>query len=100
MYVPEYHQADPAMLAELLRRPGAAELVSTTSDGLVATTLPLCFEPSTGEHGALLGHVARKNPHWRATFTGESLAIIRTTDAYVSPSWYAAKWEHGRVLPT
>ena len=31
---------------------------------------------------------------------GESLAIVRGPDAYVSPSWYAAKAEHGRVVPT
>ncbi len=100
MYVPDYFEADPATVAELLHRPGAAELVSMTTEGLVATTLPLCFEPSIGQHGALLGHVARKNPHWRATIEGESLAIIRRPDAYVSPAWYATKAEHGRVVPT
>src|ERR1700732_4779635 len=31
---------------------------------------------------------------------GESLAIVRGPDSYVSPSWYAAKAEHGRVVPT
>jgi transcriptional regulator len=46
--------------------------------------------------------VARNNPHWRAAgaATGESLAIVRGPDAYVSPSWYPSKAEHGRVVPT
>jgi transcriptional regulator len=100
VYIPEHFDADSETVAGLLRRPGAAELVSMTPDGLVATTLPLWFESAIGEHGALLGHVARRNPHWRATIVGESLAIIRRPDAYISPSWYAAKAEHGRVVPT
>jgi transcriptional regulator len=44
--------------------------------------------------------VARNNDQWRKPARGESLAIVRGPDAYVSPSWYAAKAEHGRVVPT
>jgi transcriptional regulator len=62
--------------------------------------LPFVFDPDAGEHGALLGHVARNNPQWREPAAGESLVIVRATDAYVSPSWYASKAEHGRVVPT
>ena len=57
-------------------------------------------KPSAGERGALYGHVARNNDQWRKPARGESLAIVRGPDAYVSPSWYAAKTEHGRVVPT
>jgi len=31
---------------------------------------------------------------------GDALVIVRGPDAYVSPSWYASKAEHGRVVPT
>jgi transcriptional regulator len=44
--------------------------------------------------------VARNNAHWQAVTSGESLVIVRGPDAYVSPGWYAAKQEHGRVVPT
>ena len=44
--------------------------------------------------------MARNNDQWRKPALGESLAIVRGPDAYVSPSWYAAKAEHGRVVPT
>jgi transcriptional regulator len=44
--------------------------------------------------------VARNNPHWRAAVAGESMVIAHGPDAYVSPSWYATKREHGRVVPT
>ncbi len=62
--------------------------------------LPFAYEPAAGERGALYGHVARHNDQWRKPAKGESLAIVRGPDAYVSPSWYAAKAEHGRVVPT
>jgi transcriptional regulator len=53
-----------------------------------------------GEHGALLGHVARNNDQWRQPVLGEALVIVRGPDAYVTPSWYASKAEHGRAVPT
>jgi transcriptional regulator len=100
MYVPSHFAADPGQIRELLLRPGAADLITPTAEGLLATFLPLLFDPSVGEHGALLGHVARNNPHWRAEPTGESLVILRGPDSYITPSWYASKAEHGRVVPT
>ena len=104
MYIPAHFAADDAAVRELLARHGAADLVTLTADGLLATMLPFAYEPSAGEHGArwkaLYGHVARNNDQWRKPAHGESLAIVRGPDSYVSPSWYAAKAEHGRVVPT
>ena len=100
MYVPPYHTPEPEIVDALLRNPGAADLVTPTADGLVATTLPLYFDPARGPRGALIGHVARANGHWRAAPVGESLAILRGPDGYVSPAWYPSKREHGRVVPT
>src|SRR3954451_7908241 len=89
-----------AELDALLAGHGAADLVTLTSQGLLATMLPFVHDPDAGEHGALLGHVARNNPQWREQPVGEALVIVRGPDAYVSPSWYASKAEHGRVVPT
>lgn len=100
MYIPAHFAADDAAVQQLLARHGAADLITLTSDGLLATMLPFAYDPAAGEHGALLGHVARNNDQWRKPALGESLAIVRGPDAYVSPSWYAAKVEHGRVVPT
>jgi len=88
---------------ELLLGFGAADLVTATPQGLRATMLPMVYlEPEAGEDGLgrLVGHVARKNDHWRQPVHGEALAIIRGPDAYITPSWYATKPEHGRVVPT
>jgi len=100
MYIPTHFAIDPVAIDELLDRHGAADLITLTDDGLLATMLPFAYEPSAGSHGALYGHVARNNDQWRKPALGESLAIVRGPDAYMSPSWYAAKAEHGRVVPT
>jgi transcriptional regulator len=100
MYVPAHFAPDEALVGELLRHHGAADLVTLTAQGLVATMLPFIYVPEAGEHGSLHGHVARNNPQWQLPAQGESLVIVRGPDAYISPSWYASKAEHGRVVPT
>ena len=100
MYIPAHFAVDDGAVKDLLAKHGAADLITLTDDGLLATMLPFAYEPSAGEHGTLYGHVARNNDQWRKPARGESLAIVRGPDAYVSPSWYAAKAEHGRVVPT
>jgi transcriptional regulator len=100
VYVPAHFAADDAVVRDLLDNHGAADLVTATADGLQATFLPFLHDPAVGEHGALLGHLARNNDHWRAEPLGEALVIVRGPDAYVSPGWYPSKAEHGRVVPT
>jgi transcriptional regulator len=100
MYTPAHFAADPDAVRALLARPAAANLVTMTSQGLLATLIPFVFDPSVGEHGALLGHLARNNAQWSEPPIGESLVLIQGADAYISPSWYASKAEHGRVVPT
>jgi len=100
VYVPAHFAADEASVHALLHRARAADLITATEDGLVATMLPVLHEPAVGEHGALLGHVARNNDQWRKPALGEALVIVRGPDAYVSPAWYATKAEPGRVVPT
>lgn len=104
MYVPKHFAApDDETVRDLLRSHGAADLVTSTADGLRATLLPFVYdEPGdeSGELGRLRGHVARNNEHWRLPALGDALVVVRGPDAYVSPSWYATKREHGRVVPT
>ncbi|HEV7897131.1 MAG TPA: FMN-binding negative transcriptional regulator [Planosporangium sp.] len=100
MYVPAHFAAGDEAVRDLLANHGAADLVTATPQGLLATLLPFVYDAGVGEHGALLGHVARNNDQWRQPVLGEALVIVRGPDAYVSPSWYATKSEHGRVVPT
>ena len=100
MYVPAHFAADDAVVRDLLAEHGAADLVTATPQGLLATLLPFVYEADSGAHGALLGHLARNNEQWRVPVLGEAMVIVRGPDAYVSPSWYPSKAEHGRVVPT
>ncbi|HZA74413.1 MAG TPA: FMN-binding negative transcriptional regulator [Propionibacteriaceae bacterium] len=100
MYIPAHFAASPDDVHDLLSSHTAADLITQTEVGLLASTLPLIFEPDAGEHGALLGHLARNNPQWSTPARGEALVILRGSDAYITPSWYAAKARHGRVVPT
>jgi transcriptional regulator len=100
MYTPKHYAVEPEEAAAFLARIRAADLVTMTEDGLVATFLPLVYAPEVGEHGALLGHLARKNEQWRLAPVGEALVIAHGEDAYIHPGWYPSKAEHGRVVPT
>jgi transcriptional regulator len=100
LYTPPQFAVDEESAAAFLAQIRAADLVTVTEDGLVATFLPLLFDPSVGERGALLGHVARKNDQWKRRPIGEALVIAHGEDAYITPSWYPSKAEHGRVVPT
>ncbi|MET4541814.1 transcriptional regulator [Arthrobacter bambusae] len=100
MYTPAHFAPSPDTVESLLQHAGAANLVTMTADGLLATLLPFVYEPSIGGHGALQAHMARNNTQWSTAATGEALMIVQGNDAYISPSWYASKAEHGRVVPT
>jgi transcriptional regulator len=102
MYTPtSFKQEDRAVLSEAMRRIGFVSLVTTTREGLVATQAPVLFDGDEGEHGVLRGHIARANSQWASALPDtEGLAIFTGPHAYISPQWYAAKREHGRVVPT
>lgn len=101
MYTPPaFREDDPAALRAIMREAGLSSLVTVGEDGIVATPLPLMLDEAEGPFGTLYGHVARANPHWKSAAAGEALVIFTGPDAYISPSWYAAKREHGKVVPT
>lgn len=101
VYIPsQFKQEDPAAIHEMMRRVRFVSLITNSERGLVATQAPVLFDANEGEHGVLRGHIARANPQWKETTASEALAIFTGPNAYISPQWYAAKREHGRVVPT
>jgi transcriptional regulator len=104
MYTPPaFREDDPAVLHAVMRAARLAVLVSAAADGGApeATHLPLLLDAAEGPHGTLYGHLAKANPHWRALAAGgPARAIFPGPEAYVSPSLYASKAEHGKVVPT
>ena len=75
----------------------------TLFDGndLVTNHVPFLLDAGRGPFGTLVGHLARANPLWRAPPTAvQSVVSFQGPQAYVTPSWYASKAEHGKVVPT
>ena len=89
------------VLHDLVRAHPLATLITLSQGGLVANYIPMLVRQDGSEFGALVGHVARANPVWSATdFEVPALACFQGAQAYISPSLYATKQEHGKVVPT
>ena len=102
MYLPKYFaETDVGVMHELMRAHPLATLVTQGPDGLDANHIPLHLDAGEGPNGTLRGHVARANPLAAdATVNREILVIFKGPDSYISPSGYATKAEHGKVVPT
>jgi transcriptional regulator len=102
VYVPAHFKEDRLdVLHEFIRTSRLATFVSMTADGMIASHAPLMLDPDPAPHGTLIGHLAKANPHARAADpTVQTLVIFQGPDGYITPSYYAAKKEHGKVVPT
>jgi transcriptional regulator len=76
-------------------------LITPGVEGPIANGLPFLLDAG-GEAGlgVLRGHVARANPVWREASNTPALVVFQGADGYISPSFYPAKAEHGKVVPT
>jgi transcriptional regulator len=98
-YLPNH----PNEVRTLILRYPLAALISRDASGLNANHFPLILDPTKGQQGTLIGHMARANsqcealrrdPHVLARFTGPS--------GYVSSSWYLERdsvptWNYAAV---
>jgi transcriptional regulator len=102
VYVPAHFNEDRiGVLHDLMRATGLATLVSMTAEGLIASHAPMMIDPDPAPYGTLIGHLAKANPHARSADPGvQTLVIFQGPDGYITPSYYAAKKEHGKVVPT
>ena len=102
MYVPKhFEERDIAVLHALIGSHPLGAWVTQAGAQLVVNHIPFLVDSAKGEHGTLVGHVARANPIWRS-FSKDmaSLVIFQGPQAYISPSWYPSKHEHGKAVPT
>ena len=106
MYRPPHFREDRVdVLHALIRAHPLATLVTAGPEGLVANHIPFLIEPvlseEGGEFGVLHAHLARANEQLAALRAGaEALVIFQGPQAYISPSWYAAKTQTHKVVPT
>ena len=90
MYIPKhFHEQDLDTLTDLIRRNNFGILITCQDNVPQVSHIPFIFEPGAGERGALWGHVAKANPHWKNIRPGsEALALFQGPHSYVSPTWY------------
>ena len=104
MYQPAHDRfrvADPAGYLAQLAGSVPATLVTLSSSGLVASTLPMVFHPAEGSAGVLRGHLARGNPQWRDLAPDvDALVIFDGPDSYITPGFYETKRLTGEDVPT
>ena len=107
MYLPAHFQEDRIeVLHQLIRNHPLGMLVTLTANGagtqnLEANHIPFLIDAEPAPFGTLRGHVARANPVWKDfSREVEAMVVFQGPDAYISPSLYASKKEHGKVVPT
>ncbi len=102
MYEPAHFiESNLSTLHALIKAHPLGLLVSSDADDVQANPLPFLLDATVGERGVLRVHLARANPQWRHLAQGaKMLVVFQGTDAYVTPSWYQTKKDHGKVVPT
>ena len=97
MYIPRHFAVEDEVAQSFLQKLKSGHLVSNTNKGILSTLIPVTFD---SKQQSIIGHLARGNSQWSEKTNQEALLIIAPVDAYISPSWYASKQEHGKVVPT
>src|SRR3954451_6312310 len=101
MYLPAAFREDRLqVLHALMRAHPLATLITSGPGGLIANLVPFTVVED-GEKGTLRAHVAKANDQVEALASGaDTLVVVQGPEAYITPSWYPSKKEHGRVVPT
>jgi transcriptional regulator len=102
MYVPSHFaERDVERLSRFVDDHPLAALAVVRDERLEAHHLPVVRLGPLAPGARLIAHVARGNPLWRLAESGvDVLLVFSGASAYVSPSYYPGKAEHGRVVPT
>ena len=97
MYIPRHFSIEDPAAQQFLENLNSGHLVTNTAQGMLSTMIPVTFDKTDR---SIIGHVARGNSQWSEKTNQEALFISAPVDSYISPSWYASKQEHGKVVPT
>ena len=102
MFVPPPMKEDRLdVLHSLIKQHPFGAIVTCGEDGPTADHIPFVIHSELSAHGTLRGHVAIRNPIVEAaSVEPNALVIFQGPHTYISPSWYASKAEHGKVVPT
>jgi transcriptional regulator len=101
MYQPAHSQfveTRPAMLHKLIRDHPLGTIVTAHGANVQIDYAPFLLEVQSG--GKLHTHIPRANPLWHGLDSKPLQIIFHGPNAYITPSWYATKRVHGKVVPT
>ena len=97
---PAFQEDRAEILHQVIRSYPLATLVTYGVKGITANLIPFSLHVDA-DAGVLTAHLAKANDQLDDLRSGlEALVIFQGPQAYVSPSWYATKREHGKVVPT
>lgn len=102
LYISKHHQfTEQNAILSLVDAHPLGAWVCQSKDGMVANHVPFFLDRTLGPRGTLIGHVARANNVWqKITADAPSVVLFQGAQAYITPSWYPGKAEHGKVVPT
>lgn len=97
-YTPHYLLTDPEEVKRLIRENPWATIVSSTSNGIVASHYPVLLEEDA-DGISIVSHVGRPDERLHELGRHELLVIIQGPHGYISPGWYESDdfvptWNH------
>lgn len=97
-HTPDYLLTDPDGVKRLIRENPWATIVSSTSNGIVASHYPVLLEEDA-EGISIVSHVGRPDERAHELGQHEMLVIIQGPHGYISPGWYESDdfiptWNH------
>jgi len=76
-------------------------LISSIDGAIEANPIPFLLDANAGDKGTLNCHLSKANPQLeQLEKTPEILIVFQGAQNYISPSLYASKKQHGKVVPT
>ena len=102
MYIPPFFaETDHEQQVARIRQSPLGSFVVGEGDGFRAGHIPFVYQAQDSGLGTLRAHIPKANPLSDSLRDGAAcLVMFHGPEGYMSPSWYATKQEHGRVVPT
>lgn len=102
MYTPKFNEIDDiSILKEHIHAHPFGSWSCIAEGEIVVNHIPFVYHDNRGEYGTLTGHVSRANPIWKTCSPEkDSVVAFQGENAYISPSWYPSKHQHGKGVPT
>ncbi len=99
MYLPEHFVENRTeLLIPLIQEHALGCLITQENGELDANHLPFIYDDL---NQSLLAHIAKANPLYAQLKQDlDVLVVFQIDHAYVSPNWYAGKFEHHEAVPT